>query len=156
MSAESDTPDTGRKLTGWHVLAIFVGGFGIIFGVNFYMAYSAVSTFPGMEVIEAALIGHQAISEAMEQVLVFRFLLLESLVKLSVLPTKVLPPSQRTKYLGKVRQGTGLLAWSTHSLFSSGVPTTAWGRALMRYGPNRYSAVPVPLSWTGNLRTARP
>jgi nitrogen fixation protein FixH len=50
MSAESDTPETGRKLTGWHVLAIFVGGFGIIFAVNFYMAYSAVSTFPGMEV----------------------------------------------------------------------------------------------------------
>jgi nitrogen fixation protein FixH len=50
MSAESDTADGGRKLTGWHVLAIFVGGFGIIFGVNFFMAYSAVSTFPGMEV----------------------------------------------------------------------------------------------------------
>ena len=49
MSNE-DTQDGGRKLTGWHVLAIFVGGFGIIFAVNFYMAYSAVSTFPGMEV----------------------------------------------------------------------------------------------------------
>ncbi|MFW5655177.1 MAG: FixH family protein [Roseicyclus sp.] len=45
-----NTDDGGRKLTGWHVLAIFVGGFGIIFAVNFYMAYSAVSTFPGMEV----------------------------------------------------------------------------------------------------------
>ena len=50
MSADTTTPDTGRKLTGWHVLAIFVGGFGIIFAVNFFMAYSAVSTFPGMEV----------------------------------------------------------------------------------------------------------
>jgi nitrogen fixation protein FixH len=50
VSSESDTPDGGRKLTGWHVLAIFVGGFGIIFAVNFYMAWSAVSTFPGMEV----------------------------------------------------------------------------------------------------------
>ena len=48
--SEEDTQDGGRKLTGWHVLAIFVGGFGIIFAVNFYMAYSAVSTFPGMEV----------------------------------------------------------------------------------------------------------
>ena len=49
MSTE-DREDGGRKLTGWHVLAIFVGGFGIIFAVNFFMAYSAVSTFPGMEV----------------------------------------------------------------------------------------------------------
>lgn len=39
-----------RKLTGAHVLAIFVAGFGLIFGVNFFMAYRAVSTFPGMEV----------------------------------------------------------------------------------------------------------
>jgi nitrogen fixation protein FixH len=50
MSAEANAPDTGRKLTGWHVLAIFVCGFGIIIGVNLFMAYSAVSTFPGMEV----------------------------------------------------------------------------------------------------------
>jgi nitrogen fixation protein FixH len=50
MSAETDAPETGRKLTGWHVLAIFVGGFGIIIGVNLFMAYNAVSTFPGMEV----------------------------------------------------------------------------------------------------------
>ena len=54
MSAEitdpTTDPDTGRKLTGWHVLAIFVVGFGIIFGVNFFMAYRAVSTFPGLEV----------------------------------------------------------------------------------------------------------
>jgi nitrogen fixation protein FixH len=50
MSADANMPDTGRKLTGWHVLAIFVGGFGIIIGVNLFMAYNAVSTFPGMEV----------------------------------------------------------------------------------------------------------
>ncbi len=51
MSVEMNDPvDTGRKLTGWHVLAIFVGGFGIIIGVNVFMAYNAVSTFPGMEV----------------------------------------------------------------------------------------------------------
>ena len=37
-------------LTGRHVLAIFIAGFGLIFGVNFFMAYRAVSTFPGMEV----------------------------------------------------------------------------------------------------------
>jgi nitrogen fixation protein FixH len=50
MSDVTTTTDTGRKLTGRHVLGIFVGGFGLIFGVNFFMAYSAVSTFPGMEV----------------------------------------------------------------------------------------------------------
>ena len=50
MSHVTDQPDTGRKLTGRHVLAIFVIGFGLIFAVNFFMAYRAVSTFPGMEV----------------------------------------------------------------------------------------------------------
>jgi nitrogen fixation protein FixH len=50
MSIDAEAPDTGRKLTGWHVLAIFVGGFGLIIGVNLFMAFQAVSTFPGMEV----------------------------------------------------------------------------------------------------------
>ncbi|MDG3042573.1 FixH family protein [Roseicyclus marinus] len=50
MTLETAGQDTGRKLTGWHVLAMFVGGFGLIIGVNLFMAYSAVSTFPGMEV----------------------------------------------------------------------------------------------------------
>lgn len=38
-----------RKLTGWHAAAIFVGAFGLIFTVNGFMAYSAVSSFPGVE-----------------------------------------------------------------------------------------------------------
>ena len=50
MSDSAPTTDPGRKLTGRHVLAIFVGGFGLIFAVNAFMAYSAVSTFPGLEV----------------------------------------------------------------------------------------------------------
>lgn len=53
MSHQTDTTDpadTGRKLTGWHALAIFVGFFGTIVAVNLFMAYSAVSTFPGLEV----------------------------------------------------------------------------------------------------------
>jgi len=50
MSLETDTGDTGRKLTGRHTLAIFVAFFGTIIAVNLFMAYSAVSTFPGMEV----------------------------------------------------------------------------------------------------------
>ncbi|MGH1413718.1 MAG: FixH family protein [Pelagimonas sp.] len=40
---------TERKLTGWHVLAIFGGAFGVIIAVNLVLAYSAVKTFPGVE-----------------------------------------------------------------------------------------------------------
>jgi nitrogen fixation protein FixH len=43
-------PDTPRKLTGWHVFGMFAGGFGVIIAVNLYMAFEAVSTFPGLEV----------------------------------------------------------------------------------------------------------
>ena len=39
-----------RELTGRHVLFIFVGAFGTIIAVNLLLAYSAVSTFPGLEV----------------------------------------------------------------------------------------------------------
>ncbi|WP_417523130.1 FixH family protein [Marinovum sp.] len=39
-----------RKLTGWHVLAIFTGAFGVIIAVNLALAFNAVSTFPGLEV----------------------------------------------------------------------------------------------------------
>ena len=39
-----------RELNGYHVLGIFGLGFGIIMAVNFYMAYEAVHTFPGLEV----------------------------------------------------------------------------------------------------------
>ncbi len=39
-----------RKITGRHVLMIFVAAFGLIIGVNLLLAYSAVSTFPGLEV----------------------------------------------------------------------------------------------------------
>ncbi|EAQ02062.1 fixH protein, putative [Pseudooceanicola batsensis HTCC2597] len=38
-----------RRLTGWHVLAIFVGGFSIIIAVNLALAVNAVRTFPGKE-----------------------------------------------------------------------------------------------------------
>jgi nitrogen fixation protein FixH len=50
MSDDTDRAPKGRELTGRKVLAIFVAGFGIIIGVNVFMAWSAVSTFPGMEV----------------------------------------------------------------------------------------------------------
>lgn len=38
-----------QRLTGWHVLAIFVTGFSIIIAVNLTLAYNAVATFPGLE-----------------------------------------------------------------------------------------------------------
>lgn len=39
-----------RRFTGWHMLAIFGGGFAVIISVNLVLAFSAVSTFPGLEV----------------------------------------------------------------------------------------------------------
>ncbi len=39
-----------KQLTGRHVLMIFVGAFGVIIGVNLILAWSAVATFPGLEV----------------------------------------------------------------------------------------------------------
>ncbi|MGC3938858.1 FixH family protein [Roseobacter sp. EG26] len=43
------TPAT-KRLTGRHVAIIFVSGFAIIIGVNLLLAYSAIATFPGLEV----------------------------------------------------------------------------------------------------------
>jgi nitrogen fixation protein FixH len=45
----SPQPDTFR-LTGRHVLAGFLGAFGVIIAVNLVMAWFAISTFPGVEV----------------------------------------------------------------------------------------------------------
>lgn len=39
-----------RELTGRKVLAIVLSAFGVIIAVNLVMAYSAVNTFPGLEV----------------------------------------------------------------------------------------------------------
>ncbi|WP_323035396.1 FixH family protein [Pararhodobacter sp.] len=39
-----------RELTGRGVLMITVGAFGVIIGVNLFMAYVAIDTFPGLEV----------------------------------------------------------------------------------------------------------
>lgn len=44
------TETTARTLTGWHVFGIFGGCFAVIIGVNLFMAFQAVSTFPGLEV----------------------------------------------------------------------------------------------------------
>ncbi|MEL7092498.1 MAG: FixH family protein [Pseudomonadota bacterium] len=39
-----------RTITGWHVTAMFVFGFGTIIVVNLTLAFNAVRTFPGLEV----------------------------------------------------------------------------------------------------------
>lgn len=39
-----------REITGRHVLIGFVAAFAVIIGVNIFLAYSAVRTFPGLEV----------------------------------------------------------------------------------------------------------
>jgi nitrogen fixation protein FixH len=39
-----------KELTGRHVLMIFVVCFSVIIAVNLTLAYSAISTFPGLEV----------------------------------------------------------------------------------------------------------
>ncbi len=39
-----------REFTGRHMLFVVVGAFGLIIVVNLFMAYRAVSTFPGLEV----------------------------------------------------------------------------------------------------------
>ena len=41
---------SGRPITGRMVFAIFAGAFGVIIAVNLLLAYSAVKTFPGLEV----------------------------------------------------------------------------------------------------------
>lgn len=41
---------TGKELTGRKVFAIIATGFSVIIGVNVTMAYSAISTFPGLVV----------------------------------------------------------------------------------------------------------
>jgi len=47
MADKSEKPEF--ELTGKHVLAITVTAFSIIIGVNLFMAFSAVGTFPGLE-----------------------------------------------------------------------------------------------------------
>ncbi|WP_333713398.1 FixH family protein [Yoonia sp.] len=37
------------EFTGWHMLALMLGMFGIIIAVNLWFAYNAIATFPGVE-----------------------------------------------------------------------------------------------------------
>ncbi|WP_421703233.1 FixH family protein [Aliiroseovarius sp.] len=47
MSENGEKPEF--ELKGKHVLAITVSAFAVIIGVNLFMAFSAVGTFPGLE-----------------------------------------------------------------------------------------------------------
>lgn len=40
---------TQFRLTGWHVLGLFVAAFGVIIAVNLTLAVNAVKSFPGVE-----------------------------------------------------------------------------------------------------------
>lgn len=44
-----DRKASGREIRGWHVAAMFGGGFSVIIAVNLTLAYQAVATFPGLE-----------------------------------------------------------------------------------------------------------
>ena len=43
--------DSVRRFTGWHFLFIMCGAFGTIIAANLTLAYFAVGSFPGLEVI---------------------------------------------------------------------------------------------------------
>jgi nitrogen fixation protein FixH len=57
-----------RELTGRHVLAICVGAFGLIIGVNLYMAWQAVGTFPGLEAKSAFVVSQSFDADRAAQV----------------------------------------------------------------------------------------
>lgn len=53
-----------HELTGRKVLAIFLGSFGLIIAVNLFLAWSAVRTFPGLEV-RNSYVASQGFNEAL-------------------------------------------------------------------------------------------
>lgn len=56
-SHEDAPEDAGRKLTGWHVLMIMLGFFGVIFAVNGVFLYNAINSFPGEDTKKSYLQG---------------------------------------------------------------------------------------------------
>lgn len=56
-----------RELTGRHVLAITVGAFAVIIGVNLVMAFQAVRSFPGLETRSAYIASQQFEAERAAQ-----------------------------------------------------------------------------------------
>lgn len=59
-------PTPPRRLTGKHMMAIFIAFFGIVFVVNFYMAHLATSTFSG-EVVENSYVASQKFNIWLDQ-----------------------------------------------------------------------------------------
>ena len=45
----NDAVKTKGELKGWHVLLIILGMFGVVFAVNGYMIYKAITTLSGEE-----------------------------------------------------------------------------------------------------------
>lgn len=62
MADTEQTTDGGKPLTGRKVLAIFVGAFALIVGVNVFMAWNAIGTFPGLET-KSAYIANQTFDD---------------------------------------------------------------------------------------------
>ncbi len=56
-----------RQFTGKHALAVFIAAFGVIISVNLYLAYSAVRTFPGLEVKNSYVASQQFNARLQEQ-----------------------------------------------------------------------------------------
>ncbi|TGN42172.1 nitrogen fixation protein FixH, partial [Paracoccus liaowanqingii] len=56
-----------RELTGRHVLAVTVGAFALIIGVNLVMAVNAVRSFPGLETRSAYISSQQFEAERVAQ-----------------------------------------------------------------------------------------
>jgi nitrogen fixation protein FixH len=48
-----------REFTGWHMLGLMVGGFGIIIAVNLTLAWNAIATFPGVETRNSYVVSQQ-------------------------------------------------------------------------------------------------
>ncbi len=59
MTATTEEPDRGRRLTGRGVLIWLLAFFGITFAVNGAFIYFAVSTFPGVEVASSYKAGQE-------------------------------------------------------------------------------------------------
>ncbi len=58
MAETEQTTDGGKPLTGRKVFAIFAAAFALIVGVNLFMAWNAIGTFPGLET-KSAYIANQ-------------------------------------------------------------------------------------------------
>lgn len=63
----TQTSDSQFRMTGRKVLIIAVSAFGVIIGVNLFLAYSAVSTFPGLEVQNSYVASQNFNQELAEQ-----------------------------------------------------------------------------------------